>query len=224
MARAAASWPRLTRSRLPCQHPNQRNGSAGETGLPDQRGRLPGQSAAASNSPKKRDADAFATKAAYEVSQGVHTSDGVSITISKADENWLARGARENLKRSTITMYEQHLRLHINPFLGARRLNQLTKPMVEDYRDQLLESGRSRAMARKILGSLSSLVKGSPAQGPRRAERGRRRRAEAIEPRQAKDRAAVERAYEDDARRGGKGSPNGSPVDDGAAFCGPARF
>lgn len=114
---------------------------------------------------KKRDADAFATKAVYEVSQGVHTPDGVSITVSKAGENWLARGARENLERSTITMYEQHLRLHIIPFLGAKRLNQLTKPMVEDYRDQLLDSGRSRAMARKILGSLSSLMKEAQRKG-----------------------------------------------------------
>ena len=114
---------------------------------------------------KKRDADAFATKAGYEVSQGIHTPDRQSITVDQAGKNWLARGERENLELSTLTMYEQHLRLHINPFLGAKRLNQLTKPMVEDYRDELLDSGRSRAMARKILGSLSSLVKEAQRKG-----------------------------------------------------------
>ncbi|MDG2001921.1 MAG: tyrosine-type recombinase/integrase, partial [Novosphingobium sp.] len=55
--------------------------------------------------------------------------------------------------------YGQHVRLHIKPFLGGKRLNQLTTPMVEKYRDQLLDTGRSRAMAKKILRSLSSLIR-----------------------------------------------------------------
>jgi integrase len=114
---------------------------------------------------KKKDADAFATKAGYEVSQGIHTPDAVSITVEQAGKNWIARGERERLEQSTLNMYEQHLRLHINPFLGAKRLNQLTKPMIEDYRDDLLDSGRSRAMTRKILGSLSSLVKEAQRKG-----------------------------------------------------------
>lgn len=114
---------------------------------------------------RKKDADAFATKAGYEVSQGIHTPDRDSITVEQAGKNWLARGERENLELSTLTMYEQHLRLHINPFLGAKRLNQLTKPMIEDYRDDLLDSGRSRAMTRKVLGSLSSLVKEAQRKG-----------------------------------------------------------
>jgi len=114
---------------------------------------------------RKKDADAFATKAGYEVSQGTHTPDRESITVEQAGKNWLARGNRENLEQSTLAMYEQHLRLHINPFLGSKRLNQLTKPMIEDYRDDLLDSGRSRAITRKILGSLSSLVKEAQRKG-----------------------------------------------------------
>jgi len=114
---------------------------------------------------RKKEADAFATKAGYEVSQGVHTPDRESITVEQAGKNWLARGARENLEQSTLAMYEQHLRLHITPLLGAKRLNQLTKPMIEEYRDDLLDSGRSRAITRKILGSLSSLVKEAQRKG-----------------------------------------------------------
>ena len=114
---------------------------------------------------RKKDADAFATKAGYEVSQGVHTPDRESITVEQAGKNWLARGEREDLEPSTLAMYDQHLRLHIVPFLGAKRLNQLTKPMIEDYRDTLLDSGRSRAITRKILGSLSSLVKEAQRKG-----------------------------------------------------------
>ena len=114
---------------------------------------------------KKKDADAFLTQAGYEVSQGIHTPDSASITVEQAGKNWIGRGEREELEPSTLRMYEQHLRLHINPFLGAKRLNQLTKPMVEDYRDDLLDSGRSRAITRKILGSLSSLVKEAQRKG-----------------------------------------------------------
>lgn len=108
---------------------------------------------------RKKDADAFVTKASWEVSQGTHTADSQSITVEKAGANWIARGEREELEPSTIKSYREHLRLHINPLLGARRLNQLTKPMVEEYRDQLLDTGRSRAMAAKVLRSLSSLLK-----------------------------------------------------------------
>lgn len=108
---------------------------------------------------RKKDADAYVTKASWEVSQGTHTADSQSITVEKAGANWIARAEREELEPSTIKSYREHLRLHINPLLGSRRLNQLTKPMVEEYRDQLLDTGRSRAMAAKILRSLSSLLK-----------------------------------------------------------------
>ncbi|MBB4857170.1 integrase [Novosphingobium chloroacetimidivorans] len=108
---------------------------------------------------RKKDADAFVTKASWEVSQGTHTADSQSITVEKAGANWIARAEREDLEPSTIKSYREHLRLHINPLLGARRLSQITKPMVEEYRDQLLDTGRSRAMAAKILRSLSSLLK-----------------------------------------------------------------
>lgn len=107
----------------------------------------------------KKEADDFDAKTAWEVRQGTHTPDSQSITVAKAGDQWIARGRREDLEQATLDAYEQHVRLHINPFLGGRRLNQLTAPMIEEYRDQLLESGRSRAMAKKILRSLSSLIR-----------------------------------------------------------------
>jgi integrase len=108
---------------------------------------------------RKKDADAFASTASVEVRQGTHTADSQSITVKKAGENWLARGRREGLEQSTLDAYDQHVRLHINPFLGTKRLNQLTRPMIEEFRDSLLDSGRSRAMAKRVLGSLTSIVK-----------------------------------------------------------------
>lgn len=78
---------------------------------------------------RKKDADAFATKAGYEVSQGVHTPDRESITVEQAGKNWLARGEREDLEPSTLAMYDQHLRLHIVPFLGANPCQRSQEPV-----------------------------------------------------------------------------------------------
>lgn len=109
--------------------------------------------------PQKKKADDFLTTAGFEVRQGTHTADSVSITVAKAGQNWLARGRRENLEASTMDAYEQHVRLHIDPFLGTKKLNQLTQPMIEEFRDNLLDGGRSRPMAKRVLGSLTSIVK-----------------------------------------------------------------
>ncbi len=109
--------------------------------------------------PQKKKADDFLTTAGFEVKQGTHTADSASITVSKAGQNWLARGRREDLEASTMDAYEQHVRLHIDPFLGTKKLNQLTQPMIEEFRDTLLDCGRSRPMAKRVLGSLTSIVK-----------------------------------------------------------------
>jgi len=108
---------------------------------------------------RKKEADDFLTTAGYEVKQGTHTADSQSITVTKAAELWLARGKRENLEGSTLDAYDQHVRLHIKPFLGAKKLNQLTQPMIEEFREQLLDTGRSRAMAIRVVRSLTSIVK-----------------------------------------------------------------
>jgi integrase len=108
---------------------------------------------------RRKDADAFLTKVGWEVSQGTHTPDSQSITVAKAGENWIIRAQREDLETSTVKQYREHLKLHIDPLMGGRRLNQLTKPMIEEFRDKLLDQGRSRAMAAKVLRSLSSMLK-----------------------------------------------------------------
>lgn len=106
---------------------------------------------------RKKDAEAWLTQAAWQVAQGTHTADSQSITVAKAGDLWLARAHREGLEPTTIAAYEQHLRLHIRPRIGERRLSQLTKPAIEMFRDELVES-LSRPMAAKVLRSLSSLI------------------------------------------------------------------
>ena len=106
----------------------------------------------------KRDAEAFHAKARTEVIAGVHTPDSVSITVTAAAELWIARCERDGLEAATILDYRQHLKLHILPYLGSIRLARLTVPMINSFRDRLLDDGRSPDMVRRVLGSLAALV------------------------------------------------------------------
>jgi integrase len=106
----------------------------------------------------KRDAVAFHATAHTEVIAGVHTPDSASITVADAGKLWLARCERDELERATTLAYQQHVDLHITPFIGTVKLSRLSAPAVNDFRDRLLEAGRSRDMVRRVLASLAALV------------------------------------------------------------------
>lgn len=106
---------------------------------------------------RKREAEAWLTKAAWEVSQGVHTADSQSITIGQAADLWIAKAEGEGRERSTVKQYRELARIHIVPLLGAERLSRLTMPAVEAYRDALVAT-RSKAMAGKAVRALSSII------------------------------------------------------------------
>ena len=61
------------------------------------------------------------------------------------------------MEESTIRQYRQHLRLHIDPFIGNCQLRTLGPPAVELFKDKLLQT-RSRAMAKKVMTSLKGLL------------------------------------------------------------------
>jgi integrase len=108
--------------------------------------------------PTKREADVFHAKARTEVAAGVHTPDSASITMREAADLWVARAERDGLEAATVLDYRQHLKLHILPYLGTTKLSRLTVPVVNSFRDQLLDQGRSPDMVRRVLGSLAALV------------------------------------------------------------------
>jgi integrase len=105
----------------------------------------------------KGEAVAYETKIRTEIAAGVHVADTASITVREAADFWLQRARTEALEASTIKQYREHIDIHIIPFLGTTKLSRLTKPAVENFRDQLLES-RSRALARKVLTSLKGIL------------------------------------------------------------------
>src|SRR5262245_57263565 len=108
--------------------------------------------------PTRRAATAFGLQAGHEVTTGTHTADSASITVCEAAELWLARGRRDGLEQTTIESYEDHVRLHIVPRIGAVKLSRLTRPSVNAFIDQLLADGRSQDMARRVRGSLAAIV------------------------------------------------------------------
>lgn len=107
---------------------------------------------------KKKDADQFAAKASVEVREGVHVPDSASATVEEAARLWLTSAKTAGLERATVEDYERHARLHIVPFIGSAKLSSLTIAKVRAFEDELRVSGRSHAMVKKVLVSLSSLI------------------------------------------------------------------
>lgn len=116
---------------------------------------------------RKKDADAHHTKVLGEVQQRIHVADKETITLAQAGKDWIASG--KHLEASTIKQRKEHLNLHLIPFLGNMKLNEITVPVVRDFLDRLAEGdkslpeeharhrARSAAMVRAIRTSLSSL-------------------------------------------------------------------
>jgi integrase len=119
---------------------------------------------------RKRDADLFRSEVEAAVRAGTHVHDRDSITVAEAAEIWLAavdrgRDGRPPAEEATLRQYRNHAKNHITPFLGGIRLNRLTTPRVVEFRDELLDADRSRAMVRKILGSLTGICNEAKARG-----------------------------------------------------------
>src|SRR5271163_4154593 len=116
---------------------------------------------------KKKAADSFSATANVEIRAGTHTADSASITVAEAGKLWLKTGERAGLERTTLDAYRQHLRLHIEPYLGKLKLSQLSAPMVREFEDKLARGDmpesaapepRSPTMVKKVRTSLSGLL------------------------------------------------------------------
>jgi integrase len=113
---------------------------------------------------RKKDADAYHATVKVDVRAGVHTAPSSSPTVAEAGEAWIAYIELEDRERSTVEGYRQQLRRHIVPRIGREKLAQLTTPRVNAFRDDLLAS-LSRAMAKKVLASLKSILRDAQRRG-----------------------------------------------------------
>jgi integrase len=107
---------------------------------------------------RKTDADAYAATTRVQIGEGTHVPDSASVTVKEAGDLWLATCRRDELEQATLDQYEQHLRLHILPFIGREKLSRMTIPFVVAFQDRLHKEGRSPAMVRGVLVSLGALI------------------------------------------------------------------
>jgi len=112
---------------------------------------------------KKKAADDFEATVRNEVRAGVHTPDSTRVTVGEAGDRWIAACESVGLEPTTIDAYRSHLNLHIKPFLGARKLSQLTAPMIADFERKLrdgteTQKPRSMAMVKRVRSDLGALL------------------------------------------------------------------
>jgi integrase len=113
----------------------------------------------------KKAADAYEAQVRVDVTAGTHTPPSKSPTVAAAAKEWIAFVKGEGREQTTIDQYQQHVDLHINPRIGHVKLAILTTPAVEAFRDKLVAELSSRAMAKKVLGSLKMLLKDAKRRG-----------------------------------------------------------
>lgn len=114
---------------------------------------------------KKKDADAFSASASVEVREGVHVADRDTVTVKEAGDLWLKTCDAAGLERSTLDQYESHLRLHIQPTIGATKLSKITVPAIRAFQETLREEGRSAAMIKRVTVSLGSILSDAQERG-----------------------------------------------------------
>ncbi|MCK1619562.1 site-specific integrase [Bradyrhizobium sp. 159] len=115
---------------------------------------------------RKKDAEDFQAQVRIDVKKGVHTPTSRSITVEEAGDLWI--DGCGDLERATVDQYRQHLKFHINPYLGGLKLPALTVAAVRDWQDKLRNGvpapgqkeaeARSAVMVKKVTTSLSSLL------------------------------------------------------------------
>ena len=108
---------------------------------------------------KKADAEAWLVDIRHDVARGIHTAGSASPTVKAAGALWIKRCNEKNLEQSTICQYEEHCSLHINPYLGTKKLADLNAPAVNAFADKLRDEGRSPEMIRKVVRSLGAIFR-----------------------------------------------------------------
>ena len=98
----------------------------------------------------KKEAEAFSAKVKVDVGRGINTSG--RTTVAEAGETWIK--SCNGLERSTVVSYRQQLDIHICPFIGTKRLSEVTTALVRAWMDRLTEEGRSRDAVRRAVGTL----------------------------------------------------------------------
>jgi integrase len=108
---------------------------------------------------RKSDGEAWLIETSHDLKRGLHTPGSVSPTVRVAGALWIKRCNEKNLEQSTIRGYEEHTELHIYPFIGSKKLSDLTMPAIGEFADRLREADRSAVMIRRVVQSLGAIFR-----------------------------------------------------------------
>ncbi|MEY9131864.1 integrase [Bradyrhizobium diazoefficiens] len=114
---------------------------------------------------RKSDGEAWLVDTRHDLARGLHTPASVSPTVADAAALWLKRCNEKGLERTTTRSYEEHVDLHIKPFIGTRKLVEMTAPAINAYADLLREKGRSAEMVRRVVRSLGGIFREAQRRG-----------------------------------------------------------
>lgn len=79
-------------------------------------------------------------------------------TVSDACQAWLKTARRNELEASTLKAYRSHVHIHIEPRIRDLLLSDLSRSDIRGFMDELLDDGISRALTRKVMVSLRSIL------------------------------------------------------------------
>lgn len=113
----------------------------------------------------KKDAEAALARAKTEVMDGTHIAKGDGISVGDAGDLWIKDKQRAGREVATIDQYKQHVELHIKPFVGATKLQDMTPVRLSKFEDDLIDAGRSSAMIKKVFVSFGSLIANAQRRG-----------------------------------------------------------
>src|SRR5690348_8677256 len=116
--------------------------------------------------PTRKEADAWLVGARAQVAAGTHVADSASVTVQAAADLWLdhlerRRASGLQMERASVAAYRSHLECHVLAAgigVADLRLTRISKATVNQFRDRLLENGRSVSMTRKALKVLRLLL------------------------------------------------------------------
>ena len=96
---------------------------------------------------RKSDAERWLTLLEGRVIRGEWSPPSAPrITLAEYAQAWIAQ---RSLEPRTRELYESQLRNHIEPYLGRKTLDTITPQTIRNWRQQLLEAGRSATVAAK---------------------------------------------------------------------------
>jgi integrase len=115
---------------------------------------------------RKKEADAYHDRVRGAVRDGKHVAPSRSSTVKDAAKAWLVAVDTEGeLERGTLLYYEGHVRLHINPYLGDKKLSSISTATVREFASSLRANGRSADMVRRVLINLGAIIANAQEQG-----------------------------------------------------------